>query len=407
MKKIFLDLGRQPITNSFLKKLDKKSIDNEFFYNLKITFDTNTKLVSLLNFVKPEKMFNKKYAHRASSSLTMMNHFKKISLKLKKKFKRIRCLEIGSNDGAFIRNFTKKSVVAVEPCKNLANITNQLGYKTYPKFWNFELSEKIKNKHGKMNIIFSSNTISHVPYLDEILRGIENILKNDGLFVFEDPYIYSVLKNNSYDQFYDEHAHLFSLLAMMNIVKPYNLKIVDVERLDTHGGSIRFYISKSSSKYKVHKNVKKILRLEIKNKLNQFKTYQLFATRVKKSKIKLQRILKKIKSSNTEIVGYGATYKSATVYNYCGINKKKISYIIDTTKNKQNKFTPGSHIEIKSPQKGFNDKLNIKFAFLGAWNFKKEILKKEMKYIKNGGSFITHVPEPRIINLKNVNREIR
>ena len=149
MKKIFLDLGRQPITNSFLKKLDKKTLANEFFYNLKITFDTNTKLVSLLNFVKPEKMFNEKYAHRASSSLTMMNHFKKISLKLKKKFKEIRCLEIGSNDGAFIRNFNKKSVIAVEPCKNLAVITNKLGYKTYPKFWNFELSEKIKKKTWK------------------------------------------------------------------------------------------------------------------------------------------------------------------------------------------------------------------------------------------------------------------
>jgi len=407
MKKIFLDLGRQPITNSFLKKLDKKTIDNEFFYNLKITFDTNTKLVSLLNFVKPEKMFNEKYAHRASSSLTMMNHFKKISLKLKKKFKKIRCLEIGSNDGAFIKNFNKKSVIAVEPCKNLAVITNKFGYKTYPKFWNFELSEKIKKKHGKMNIIFSSNTISHVPKLDEIFKGIENILKDDGLFVFEDPYIYSVLKNNSYDQFYDEHAHLFSLLAMKNIVKTYNLKIIDVEKLDTHGGSIRFYISKTSSKYKVQKNVKKILDLEIKNNLNQLKTYKLFATRVKKSKIKLQKILNKIKSFNTEIVGYGATYKSATVYNYCNINAKKINYIVDTTINKQNKFTPGSHIKIKSPEKGFNNKSNIKYAFLAAWNFKKEILKKEMNYIKNGGSFITHVPKQRVINIKNVSNEIR
>ena len=102
------------------------------------------------------------------------------------------------------------------------------------------------------------NTISHVPKLNEIFKGIENILKDDGLFVFEDPYIYSVLKNNSYDQFYDEHAHLFSLLAMKNIVKSYNLKIINVEKLGTHGGPIRFYISKTSSKYKVQKNVKNV-----------------------------------------------------------------------------------------------------------------------------------------------------
>ena len=120
-------------------------------------------------------------------------------------------------------------------------------------------------------------------------------------------------------------------------------------------------------------------------------------------KFQQSKIINKIKSSNNRIVGYGATYKSATVYNYCNIDSKKISYIVDTTKNKQNKFTPGSHIKIKSPEKGFNKDPNIKFAFLGAWNFKKEILKKEMNYIK----FITHVPEPRIINLKNVNKEIR
>ena len=407
MKKTFLDLGKQPITNSFLKSLTKKELKNEFFYKLKVSFDTESKLVSLLNFVRPEKMFNENYAHRASSSMTMRNHFKKISLKLKKKFKILKCLEIGSNDGVFIRNFNKKSTIAVEPCKNLAAITNKEGYKTYPKFWDLKLSEEIKTKHGKMNIIFSSNTISHVPDLEQIFSGIENILDDDGLFVFEDPYILSVLKNNSYDQFYDEHAHLFSLTSVRNILKSFELKIINVEQINTHGGSIRFYISKKKSKHKESKNIKNLMVIENKYKLSEFKTYKLFATRVRKSKKRLLKIFEKIRSNNKIIVGYGATYKSATIYNYCAINDKKINYIIDNTKNKQKKFTPGSHIEIKSPEKGFTLNLNIKYAFLAAWNFKKEILTKEMNYIKNGGSFITHVPKPRIINLKNVSNEIR
>ena len=123
MKKIFLNLGRQPITNSFLNKIDKKATKKEFFYNLSIGFDKKNFLVSIINYVNPKKMFNSKYAHRASSSKTMRKSFQQIAFKLKKRFKPKKCLEIGSNDGVFIKNFNKKQIIAIEPCANLAKIT--------------------------------------------------------------------------------------------------------------------------------------------------------------------------------------------------------------------------------------------------------------------------------------------
>ena len=128
--------------------------------------------------------------------------------------------------------------------------------------------------------------------------------------------------------------------------------------------------------------------------LDNFNTFKKFAKRVKNSKKKLVSLVKKIKKNNNKIISYGATYKSTTVFNYCKIDTRYIHYVTDTTFNKQGKFTPGTHIPIISPEIGFNE--SVDYAFLGAWNFKREILNKEKKFIKRGGKFITHVPEVKI-----------
>ena len=395
MKKIFLNLLKQPITNSYLPNLKLTTIKNEFFYNLSIAFDTNNYLVSIKKPINPKKQYTDRYAHRASQSKTMQLAFKKIATNLKKRFKPNLSLEIGSNDGVFIKNFSKEKIVAVEPCLNLAKITNKAGYLTYGKFWTTKLAKNIIKKKGKLDIIYSANTISHIPNLDETFKAISLSLNNNGVFIFEDPYIGSVLKNNSYDQFYDEHVHLFSFLAISNIIKKFDLRIIDVEILNTHGGSIRFYVAKKKSKFKPKNNVKKIYNQEINKKFNTITPYKKFGERVKHSKQKLQKILKKLKKDGKKIISYGATYKSATIFNYCNIGPELIEFVTDSTKNKQGKFTPGKHIPIIKPVDMVEEKID--YAFLGAWNFLNEIKNKEKKFIKNGGKFITHVPTVKII----------
>ncbi len=395
MKKNFLNLGRQPIANSFLSSISKKSLESEYFYNLSISFDTKNFLVSVRRPVNPKIQYTDKYAHRASESQTMRMAFKKTALLLQKKFKPKIIMEIGSNDGVFLKNFPKRKVIAVEPCKNLAELTKK-SFKTYPNFWNNKLSKKISKKYSKIDLIFSANTISHIPDLKETFQGIFNIISDVGVFVIEDPSLSSVIKINSYDQFYDEHVYVFSALAMKNIISKYNLRLFDAEKISTHGGSLRYYICKHNSKYKNTKRLAKILNDEKKIGLNNFKTFKKFAKKVKKSKKKLVSLLKKLKSKNKKIISYGATYKSTTVFNYCKIDTNYFHYVTDTTNNKQGKFTPGTHIPIVSPDIGFND--SVDYAFLGAWNFKKEILNKEKKFIKRGGRFITHVPEVKILN---------
>ena len=394
MKKDFLNLGRQPIANSFLSSISKKSLKSEYFYNLIISFNTKNFLVSVKKPVNPKIQYTDKYAHRASESQTMRNAFRSAALKLYKRFKPKKIMEIGSNDGVFLKNFPRQKVVGVEPCKNLAEITKKK-FKTYPNFWNKILSKKILEKHSKIDLIFSANTISHIPNLKETFEAIFNIVSDDGVFVIEDPSLSSVIKINSYDQFYDEHVYVFSTLAVENIVKKYKLRLFDVEKINTHGGSLRYFICKNDSNHKKTKRLVSILNEEKKIGLDNFNTFKKFAKRVKNSKKKLVSLLKKIKKNNNKIISYGATYKSTTVFNYCKIDTRYIHYVTDTTFNKQGKFTPGTHIPIISPEIGFNE--SVDYAFLGAWNFKREILNKEKKYIKRGGKFITHVPEVKIL----------
>ena len=395
MKKKFLNLGVQPLANSFLSSISRKNLLQEFFYNLDVSFNTNDYLVSISNPVNPKLQYTEKYAHRASESKTMRHEFKKIANKLQKKYSPNIVMEIGSNDGVFIKNFSKKKVLAVEPCKNLAKLTKKK-FKTFPNFWNKKLAIKIFSKSKKADIIFSANTISHIPNLKETFDAIEFSLSKSGVLVIEDPSIHSVIKNNSYDQFYDEHVYVFSALAMANVVKRSNLRLFDAEKITTHGGSMRFYICKDLAKYKLTKKIKIILNNERKAKLDKFSTYLNFSKRVKKSKKDLIKIIKRLKSKNKKIISYGATYKSSTIFNYCKIGNKFINYITDTTLNKQGKFTPGQHIPIISPEEGMTEEVD--FAFLGAWNFKKEILKKESAFLKKGGRFITHVPNVKILS---------
>jgi len=392
MKK-FLDLGLQPLANSYIKK---KSIKlNEKKFKLVVGFNPKNYLVSILNTVPKEKMFNKDYPYKSSESKTMQKSFMDLARKLKKIYKPKFVIEIGSNDGAFIKNFNRNVVVGVEPCKNLARITQKQNYKTYAEYWSPKLSQKI-TKNKKADLIYSANTLSHIKNFNEIFKAIEYALSNKGILILEDPSLLECLKNGAYDQFYCEHIYVFSTIALEKVLKKFNLEIFDIENTNTHGGSIRYFIKKKSNKfYKIKNNVNKEIKKEKKFGLHKYSTYKKFAIRVKESKKKLLNIFKKLKSKKLKIIGYGATAKSCTVLNFCGIGVNSIDYFYDTTSFKINKYLPGSKIEIKKYRKLSRKDADI--VFLGAWNFKEEIFKKERTFIKQGGKFITHVPYPKIL----------
>ena len=392
MKK-FLDLGFQPLANSYLDNKTIKKKEKKF--RLEVIFNSKNFLVSILNKVPKEKMFNEKYPYKSSESNTMKKSFRKLSSRIKKRFKPKFLLEIGSNDGAFVSNFNRKTIIGVEPCKNLAKITRSKGYKTFSNYWTINLAKKILKKR-KFDLIYSANTLSHIQNFSEIFRAINLSLNKNGILVLEDPSLLECIKKVAYDQFYCEHIYVFSSISLQKILEKFNLEIFDIENTNTHGGSNRYFIKRKSNKFhKISSNVKKNFNIEKNFGLHKFSTYLKFAKKVHQSKKKLNNIFDSLIKKNKKIIGYGATAKSCTVLNYCKIKDNTIKFFYDTTSFKINKYLPGSRIKIKKYKK-----LNINdadYVFLGAWNFSEEIFNKEREYIKNGGKFITHIPSPRIL----------
>jgi methylation protein EvaC len=391
MNKIeFLDLGLQPLANGFMTDKEREETP-EFYYELKVGIDANSGLVTLMNYVDAPLMFNDHYAYHGSMSETMKEHFRLFSDRIKEGLKPSKVLEIGSNDGVFIRNFPKEDAIGVEPCGNFAKMTEEMGYKTYPKFWNNELALEIRDANGQMDLIYAANCICHIPDLDETFQAVHSLLSDDGYFIFEDPSLFDMISRTSYDQIYDEHAHVFSCFALSNILQRNGLTVMHVEHLKVHGGSNRIWVKKSGIP---SLSVSTAIAQEKLLGLNDLVTFQKFAQEVERSKKELLTMLGRAHDSGLKIAGYGATSKSTTVYNYCGIGPSLIPFVTDTTPSKIGKRTPGTNIPIIAREEC---KENIDVFYLGAWNFLDEISRKEADFITRGGRFLTHVPKVMLV----------
>jgi len=377
--KVFLNFGKMPIANGFIKKSNFKK---EYFFTMKVAFNKRLSLFQLEKNPSPKKMFNKDYPFYTSSSKFMVLHFKKFSSWIKNNFLKskhnFKILEIGSNDGTFLKNFKKFYHIGVEPSKSvhLQAIKNKINSKN--KFFDNNFINKILKKNIKFDVIVGSNVICHIPNQNNLIKNIKKILSEDGVFIFEEPYLGSMYKKTSYDQIYDEHVYMFSATSINKIYQKHKLALIDAIPQITHGGSMRYVIKKKLGQ-KISTRLKKILIYEKKNNIDNLKGCYKFKSKVKKSKNKLLKKILKIKKNKQKICGYGATSKSTTILNYCNINNKLIDCIYDTTPHKIGKFSPGMHIPVID-YKLFK-KSNYKNIFLFAWNHKKEILKKE-KHLK-------------------------
>tara|TARA_B110001452_G_scaffold143662_1_gene119462 strand:+ start:892 stop:2091 length:1200 start_codon:yes stop_codon:yes gene_type:complete len=387
--KPFMSFGKMPIANGFLSK---EEFEKEFFFDLEVGFSEKTFLFQLKDHPTPEQMFNENYPFFTGSSLAMKSHFQEYANFIKEKFikNNSKIIEIGSNDGTFLNNFKDSNLdyVGFEPSSNVAKIANQNGIKTLNQFFGFESLESVKNFKHQTDVIFAANVICHIPNLVELIKTIDQLLSNDGVFIFEEPYLGSMFEKTSYDQIYDEHIFMFSASSVQKIFNMYDFELIDVIKQETHGGSMRYIVSRKKVR-DISKNVQKILDNEKSMNLDNLESCNIFKKNCEASKLKLNNILKKFISEGKKIVGYAATSKSTTVLNFCGIDFNTIEYICDTTKEKIGKYSPGMHIPIVSIDHFKADNPDI--AYLFAWNHKDEIFKKEKKFSQNIGKWISHV----------------
>ena len=374
----FMSFGKMPIANGFLKK---EKFDKEFFFEMEVGFSESISLFQLKDHPSPEQMFNERYPFFTGSSEYMKLHFSQYAKFIKDNYLKSnsKVIEIGSNDGTFLKNFKDSSIdfIGFEPSSNVAQIATKQGIKTQNSFFNLESVESISDYKKKTDVIFAANVICHIPNLVDLIKTVDKLLSSNGVFIFEEPYLGSMFEKTSYDQIYDEHIFMFSGSAISKIFNLFDLELIDLIKQPTHGGSMRYIIARKNKIPKTS-NVAKILDEEKSNNLDNFQFCKEFKDNCEKSKKKLKDLLNGYKKEGKKIAGYAATSKSTTILNYCDINDKIVDYICDTTKEKIGKYSPGMHIPIV-PIDHFRDNYPD-IAYLFAWNHKNEIFEKEKEF---------------------------
>lgn len=393
----FMSFGRMPIANGFVTA---EEIPNEYFFNLAPAFCSQCSMFQLVEQPRPEKMFHAQYAFYSSTSRYMQLHFEAFAKTTMTDILPERAdpfvVELGSNDGIMLQHFHKHGIrhLGVEPSVNVADVARSLGIRTISAFFNRELAERIVAENGRADIMLAANVMCHIPDLPGVAVGAQHLLKPDGVFIFEDPYLGDMIARTSYDQIYDEHVFIFSATSVARAFAPYGLELVDVAPQITHGGSMRYTLAPKGNR-RASPRVGEWLAKERAQGLDRQETYMQFKQNCENSRARLMSTLEELRRQGKRVVGYGATSKSTTVTNYCGITAKHVEFISDTTPIKQGKFSPGAHIPVR-PYSEFT-RAYPDYALLFAWNHATEIREKEQAFVAGGGRWIVYVPDVKVV----------
>jgi methylation protein EvaC len=392
----FMSFGRMPIANGFLTA---EQVADEYFFELAPAFCNKCGMFQLVEQPQPDKMFHDQYAFYSSTSRYMQIHFnafaKAVMQDILSGHRDPFVVELGSNDGIMLRHFHDRGIrhLGVEPSVNVADVARGSGIRTISAFFNLKLAEDIVAEHGHADAILAANVMCHIPDLRGIAAGVQRLLKADGVLIFEDPYLGDMIAKTSYDQIYDEHVFIFSATSIKRAFAPQGLELVDVAPQTTHGGSMRYTLAPKGSR-PASPRVQAQLEQERSQGLDKAETYLRFRQNCEVSRASLMQTLGGFRVQGRRVVGYGATSKSTTVTNYCGITPEHIEFISDTTPIKQGKLSPGAHIPVRAYEEFMRRYPD--YALLFAWNHAAEIRDKEKAFIAAGGKWIVYVPEVKV-----------
>ncbi|MEU4711951.1 class I SAM-dependent methyltransferase [Nocardia salmonicida] len=392
----FIDFGRQPLSDAFRKPDD---VVSEFFFRLGVGMCGGCSMVQLVEEVPRERMFHEDYPYLSSGSALMSKHFEETARRLldteltgPDPF----IVEIGCNDGVMLKMMDGAGVrhLGVEPSGGVAELARASGTRVRTDFFEEKTATEIRAADGPADVIYAANTLCHIPYIESIFRGVDVLLSPSGVFVFEDPYLGDIVERTSFDQIYDEHFFFFTVRSVQAMARHFGFELVDVERLTVHGGEVRYTIARTGAR-EPSAQVAELLAAEHANDLAERSTLDRFAKAVERTRDDLSTLLHRLRAEGKRVAGYGATAKSATVLNYCGIGPDLVSFICDSTPAKQGRLTPGSHLPVRPPS-AFAEPYPD-YAVLFAWNHAEEIMAKERAFRDAGGKWIVYVPEVKVV----------
>ncbi len=394
----FADLGMSPISNAFVPAEQAERLER--FYPLHARVCGQCMLVQLEQFEPPEAHFGEEYAYFSSYSDTWLEHARRYVAMAIERFaltKASRVVEIASNDGYLLQYFARRGIPAlgIEPAKNVADAARAKGVETLCEFFGRASAAKLAAGGRRADLLLGNNVLAHVPDLNDFVAGLKLLLQPGGTVTMEFPHLLSLMRENQFDTIYHEHFSYFSLLTAEKVFAAHGLRLYDVERLPTHGGSLRSYACHAGEQMSRSASVDALLAEERRAGLDRIDSYRDFAEQVKRTKRRLLELLIPLKAAGKSIAGYGAPAKGNTLLNYCGVRTDFLDYTVDRSPQKQGRLLPGTRIPVYAPERIFETRPD--YVLVLPWNIKDEVMDQMRGISAWGGRFIVPIPAPQIV----------
>ena len=306
-------------------------------------------------------------------------------------------VEVASNDGTVLKAFQEQQlrVLGVEPAKNISELAVAAGIPTVTEFFTEDVARRVAEDHGRVSVILARHVFAHVDGVHDFLRAVNRLLADDGVFVVEVPYLGDLIENLEFDTIYHEHLSYFGLAPLIRLCRQHSLRIVDVERVSLHGGSILLYIRRASSALQESADLRLMVEAERAGRFCSEERLVHFAQDVAAWKQQFESLVHDLVLAGAVIVGYGAAAKANTLLNYCPDVARELACIIDRSPHKHGRFTPGTH----RPVVAVGDRCHkgATHMVILAWNLKEEILRQMKPFAESGGRFIVPLPVPAVL----------
>ena len=393
---VVLSLEPTPLCDAYVLAERLKEVQETYPLDLYLCRDCG--YVHLTYVVDPENIYTD-YLYVTTSSMGLADHFQLYSKEVLRRLNPISdslIIDLGSNDGTLLSFFKKQGmrVLGIEPAREIATKTTNLGVETLPEFFTSELADKIEEKYGFAKIITINNLFANIDDLDDTVEGVCKLLSPDGVFVMESSYLGDMIKNMVFDFIYHEHLSYFSVKPLLKFLDRFNMELIDVQRVPTKGGSLRYYIQKKGGPRAVSAFVDEMVVYENDHRLDLVETYETFSNEINARKSDLTNMISKLQKEGKTFAGFGGSATTTTLMYHFDLCDK-IEYIVDDNPAKHNTYSPGCHIPVLSSEEIYERKPGYVIMF--AWRYFEPITKKHQRFLDQGGHFIVPLPELEVI----------